>query len=320
MSDITYVKERTQNATATIKGILRLAGDLGGTADAPTVVHISPSVTVGLVSGGTGADLSATGPGLLAQASSGANVTLISTSAGLRGVISDETGTGVLVFATTPTLVTPVLGVATATSINKVAITAPATSATLTIADGKTLTVNDSMTLVGAFTLTLPATGTVALLATANAFTAAQTMTPGSGVGLTVTGASGQNIAAFKTNAAVDALVINSSGAVVNALATGTAFTLATNTGAGTATLALVAATHCFLFIYSSTVARSAMYHISSAAVTLVAGDSASWKTAIDAGPVSNSINAYISGGVIYIQSNRTAGGTAGTYKLIYFG
>src|SRR3990167_2832811 len=34
-------------------------------------------------------------------------------------------------------LTTPVLGVATATSINKVAITAPATSATLTIADGK---------------------------------------------------------------------------------------------------------------------------------------------------------------------------------------
>lgn len=40
------------------------------------------------------------------------------TSAQLRGVISDETGTGSLVFATSPTLVTPTLGVATATSIN----------------------------------------------------------------------------------------------------------------------------------------------------------------------------------------------------------
>jgi len=40
------------------------------------------------------------------------------TSAELAGVISDETGTGALVFANTPTLVTPVLGVATATSIN----------------------------------------------------------------------------------------------------------------------------------------------------------------------------------------------------------
>jgi hypothetical protein len=40
------------------------------------------------------------------------------TSAELAGVISDETGSGALVFANTPTLVTPALGVATATSIN----------------------------------------------------------------------------------------------------------------------------------------------------------------------------------------------------------
>jgi len=40
------------------------------------------------------------------------------TSAEFAGVISDETGSGSLVFANTPTLVTPVLGVATATSIN----------------------------------------------------------------------------------------------------------------------------------------------------------------------------------------------------------
>ena len=46
-----------------------------------------------------------------------------------------------------PTLVTPVLGVATATSINKVAITAPATAATLTIANNQTLTVNGSATI-----------------------------------------------------------------------------------------------------------------------------------------------------------------------------
>jgi len=41
---------------------------------------------------------------------------------------------------TSPTLTTPSLGVATATSINKVTITAPATAATLTIPDGVTLT------------------------------------------------------------------------------------------------------------------------------------------------------------------------------------
>lgn len=39
------------------------------------------------------------------------------TSAELRGVISDETGTGALVFANTPTLVTPDIGAATGTSL-----------------------------------------------------------------------------------------------------------------------------------------------------------------------------------------------------------
>ncbi len=62
------------------------------------------------------------------------------TSLQLKNLITDETGSQALVFANTPTLVTPILGVATVTSVNKVAITAPATSATLVIADGVTLT------------------------------------------------------------------------------------------------------------------------------------------------------------------------------------
>jgi hypothetical protein len=71
------------------------------------------------------------------------------TSAQLAGVISDETGSGSLVFATSPTLVTPSLGVASATSINKLTITTPATGSTLTIQDGFTLTVNGNATLSG---------------------------------------------------------------------------------------------------------------------------------------------------------------------------
>ena len=85
------------------------------------------------------------------------------TSLQLKGVISDETGSGSLVFATSPTLVTPVLGAATATSVNKVAITAPATGSTLTIADGKTLTCSNTLTFSGTdgSTITLGAGGTV---------------------------------------------------------------------------------------------------------------------------------------------------------------
>ncbi len=60
---------------------------------------------------------------------------------------STPTGTGNPVLATSPTLTTPTLGVASATSINKVAFTAPATGSTLTIADGQTLTVNGSATI-----------------------------------------------------------------------------------------------------------------------------------------------------------------------------
>ena len=69
------------------------------------------------------------------------------TSAQLLGVISDETGSGALVFGTSPTFVTPVLGVAVATTVNKVTLTAPATGSTLTIADGATLTVSATATI-----------------------------------------------------------------------------------------------------------------------------------------------------------------------------
>ena len=78
-----------------------------------------------------------------------ADNTVTATSSQLATAISDETGSGSLVFATSPTLVTPILGVASATSINKLSITAPATGSTLTIADGKTLTASNTLTFTG---------------------------------------------------------------------------------------------------------------------------------------------------------------------------
>jgi len=70
----------------------------------------------------------------------------LSNSAGLLAALSDETGTGLAVFGTSPTLITPILGVATATSINKLTITAPTTSAILTIDDGFTLHTTGNVT------------------------------------------------------------------------------------------------------------------------------------------------------------------------------
>jgi hypothetical protein len=94
--------------------------------------------------------------------------------------VTSSTGTVAVVLSNTPTLVTPVLGVASATSINKVALTAPATGSTLTIADGKTLTASNSLTLAGtdSTTMTFPSSSaTVAGLGIAQSFTAKQTFT-----------------------------------------------------------------------------------------------------------------------------------------------
>jgi hypothetical protein len=93
-----------------------------------------------------------------------------------KNVVSvTNTGTGSNVLATSPTLTTPTIGVATATSVNKVALTAPATSATLTLADGSTLVTSGAysttLTATGTTTVTLPTTGTLATLAGSETFT-----------------------------------------------------------------------------------------------------------------------------------------------------
>ena len=104
-------------------------------------------------------------------------------SANLAAALTDKTGTGSNVFATSPSLTTPSLGVATATSINKVAITAPATGSTLTIADGKTLTASNTLTFTGtdSSSVAFGTGGTVAYVGTSNAFTGANTFTNATG-------------------------------------------------------------------------------------------------------------------------------------------
>lgn len=92
--------------------------------------------------------------------------------------VTTSTGSGNVVLSNSPTLVTPVLGAATATSVNKVSFTAPLTSATLTIADGKTLTANHSLTLAGtdSTTMTFPTTSaSIARTDAAQTFTGNQT-------------------------------------------------------------------------------------------------------------------------------------------------
>lgn len=78
-----------------------------------------------------------------------------------------STGSGSVVLATSPTLVTPNIGVATATSVNGLTITS--STGTLTIANGSTLATagafSTTLTATALTNVTLPTTGTLATLA-----------------------------------------------------------------------------------------------------------------------------------------------------------
>lgn len=116
-------------------------------ADIPTVSASKiGSGTLALAQGGTNADLSATGGAsqVLKQLSGGAAVTVGQLAA--SDLSNGTTGSGAAVLASAPTLTTPTLGAASATTINKVAVTAPASGSTLTIDDGFTLHATGNVT------------------------------------------------------------------------------------------------------------------------------------------------------------------------------
>jgi hypothetical protein len=117
--------------------------------------------------------------------------------------VTTSTGSGNVVLSVSPTLTTPTLGVATATTINKVAFTAPAANATLTIADGKTFTVNHSLTLAGtdSTTMTFPSTSaSIARTDAAQTFTGTQTFSgPIVGGAQALSGAGAVNITQLTT-------------------------------------------------------------------------------------------------------------------------
>lgn len=97
----------------------------------------SQAGTVAL-SGATSGAVTLAGP-----ASGGGTMTFPAASDTVMTLAATQTATNKTLTSPTlnsPTMTTPTLGVASATTVNKVAITAPATGSTLTITDGKTLT------------------------------------------------------------------------------------------------------------------------------------------------------------------------------------
>jgi hypothetical protein len=129
------------------------------------------------------------------------------------------TGTGKLVLDNSPALVTPSLGVASATSLNKVTITTPSTGSTLTIADGKTLTVSNTITFTGtdSSSVALGGGGTVAYTSNKLSAFAATTSAELAGVLSDETGSGGVVVFSNAPSIAGPTLTGTTSAAVLNA-------------------------------------------------------------------------------------------------------
>jgi hypothetical protein len=145
----------TTNGTA-----LTLVAPILGT---PASVTLTNATGLPLTTGVTG-QLGAANGGFGADVSGSSGVPLF--AAGVT-TFTGTSGSGNFVRVTSPTLITPVLGAASATTINRVTITAPATGSTLTIPDGVTLNAGAGGTL-GSNAFNSTAFVTAVSVATAN--------------------------------------------------------------------------------------------------------------------------------------------------------
>jgi hypothetical protein len=145
--------------TASVVSANGFAGTVATDTTTPAIT-ITTSITGILKGDGTAISAATSGTdyvvpsgsitGNAATVTTNADLTGVITSTGNATVIASQTGTGSkFVVDTSPTLVTPDIGAATATSLNKITVTAPATGATLTIADGATLTASATASVSG---------------------------------------------------------------------------------------------------------------------------------------------------------------------------
>jgi hypothetical protein len=144
-----------------------------------------------------------------------------STSGGTALVTVSATQTLTNKTLTSPTLTSPSLGVATATSINKVAFTTPASSATLTIADGKTLTASNTLTFTGtdSSSVDFGTGGTVLYSGGALGTPSSATLTNATGLpvsGITASTSTAIGVGSIELGHATDTTIARSSAGVIS--------------------------------------------------------------------------------------------------------
>lgn len=217
------------NGTAISAATTTGSGSTVVLATSPTLVTPNlgtPSTLVGTNITGTAAGLtagtaSAVAVGGITGLGAGvATFLAIPSSANLISAVTDETGSGALVFANTPTLVTPVLGVATATSVNGLTLTS--STGVLTITNAKTLAVTNTLTLSGtdSTVMTFPSTtATIARTDAAQTFTGLQTYSNGVNYTNNAIAASG-NAATVPITARIHTVTNNSAATLTITLTT----------------------------------------------------------------------------------------------------
>jgi hypothetical protein len=222
------------------------ASTLGGIESIAAVSHkwintISTSGVPGLTQPAA-ADLSDTATS--GNVLRGNGTSFVSATLAAADLSNGVTGTGAVVLATSPTLVTPTLGVASATTVNKLTITTPASGSTLTILNGKTLKVDNTLELAGvdSTVLTFQGTGTVVNQDSTDTFTNKTLDTAGTGNvlkinGTTVSDITGTGKVVLQTSPSITTPTISSGGAAFSGSSSGSTTVAASATASGTLTL-----------------------------------------------------------------------------------
>lgn len=250
----------TTESTSTTSGSLITAGGIGvaknlyvgGNTVVTGYVEVSSIKNTGTLTLPTSTDTlvgRATSDTLTNKTISFTNNTVTFTSSELKTACSDETGSGALVFATSPSLVTPSLGAATASSINGLIITS--TTGTLTIANGKTLTANNSVAFTGTdgSTLTFGTGGTVAYTQNNLSVFASTTSSQLAGV---ISDETGTGSLVFSNTPSLTTPAIGSGGFTIAGSSSGTTSIITSATATGTITIPGVATTDTVVLVAAS--------------------------------------------------------------------